>query len=1536
MDLAKESRTLTESPPKAPRRFQTYFPLFLSAAVLLLSVFLAGQHHFSLPRPSPPESPPDAFSEGRARLLLQAANRSVRTVGSCDNEVSAPLLLHAAVLHQILMLSPSPSTATSGAASGLATGVGSEMQAAIARLRYVVLVTHHLRREAATDASPTPAAGAAADADEDDPAKPHRVRPSGQLTDLETCLCGAEHQQLLLLQQKQHHSKAAAAAAAMSLHEILLKQAQQQDLPPPCMTHALQAKCAAVLSRSGVHDFFSPSGGAAAAAAFAIGRATEAPAEELPCLDSPRLVDPDLPDFLPGTLIPKFQCISVTRHILAPPSTVSALIGLFLRERQQKAEEQQHEGTGRSFEAALDEAALIGSHQLLMYLEDISKSERDSHVAAAAAAATTAAAAGVPVLEYLSKNHLLSADVSLWGGAAGGFTLTYAGSSRTALYEGPKNITVDFRPVGSRQSMHANSQGTKQTSGQALMLAAHYDSAPSSPGISDDLGMCAVALEVARAAVYRHLRAAHALQLRHWGFSHHAEEGLEDALLQSPLILNLNGAEEVILLAAHAFATQHPLARQVSLAVNLEAAGSRGKSFVLQMPPRLSAETLQAVGNLPAPHVCCIAADVWNSGQFPGETDFRIWSEVLQVPGGLDLAWIGGGASYHTTRDTLESMQPGSLQHTGEMILALLHPLLRIAAKARSGLAAASDARHQAAPRVPFYQDVLGRQLLVIPWEAFVPLAALALLLLLLCAFLQRSVLGVQTSAPLIMLGSLTFGCSCLAALCAACCGSALGALLLQLYGLLYVHWPPTAACRCLLGFAAFLWCWNRTFFRKLRSRFSFDRQPLLCAHAAREVPLVTLLTLSVAAYSIQLFVSFYVLLLVLGLLVPRVALLLFWYIYPANQNNENSSHRVTLKRGCLLLAVDAVGAAVPSTLLFQAYLALLDGLSGPAGRSGESLLFADVLLILGVLLPVWLLLPAVLCPPLFHASHAEARRRNSDPSSARLAQGLQREMRVTRKLWMLAAAVAAAGVSFAVSVFLLEAPAVPLPLHFGRTESSPSVPPYSGEVSIGIQDPHGTASALPPQQRLLQPFSLFGARARSLLGLLPESLQRLLLPSPSFPFSPERPLQLHFVAFRQSKVTAVALLQQSSSPPGTAAQVVKDSSTLSTGTAEESPVVEPTTEASQSQFPPEVQPLTTTNHTEKLVRSSTQGVAVLGLGPQVFWNPAAADTDLVLSAIRAAVEAAEATAAQPASAGDADKGFRPAHAASSQHESDTASRGDVCTSQSSILPNAEQTNALSLAAESLPAFYVKEEPPRQDAPLALPHLFRMSTHRTHWSVYTNAQEFLPPPAPLGNEGAPHVYSPGIRGQVAIHYNDAQDETRLTLLIGGSSLLTLALPADKVVRWNLQNQAPLQKLKKCECYVVTITSPFPPVQTKLEFFFKGNEPVRFTTRSAVFDAVTPNTGCLQTPLFRSVHSYLLGLPMIEQPRLPAKSDLSTAAAAAEARTDSAPMGASSGSGVFWKTLLGKLPPHITAAGSYADAAEWVLPAAPFSAAFAFD
>lgn len=39
---------------------------------------------------------------------------------------------------------------------------------------------------------------------------------------------------------------------------------------------------------------------------------------------------------------------------------------------------------------------------------------------------------------------------------------------------------------------------------------------------------------------------------------------------------------------------------------------------------------------------------------------------------------------------------------------------------------------------------------------------------------------------------------------------------------------------------------------------------------------------------------------------------------------------------------------------------------------------------------------------------------------------------------------------------------------------------------------------------------------------------------------------------------------------------------------------------------------------------------------------------------------------------------------------------------------------------------------------------------------------------------------------------------------------------------------------------------------------------------------------------------------------------------------------------FWERLVSALPKHTTAAGSYADAAEWILPRAPFSAKFAFD
>ena len=191
----------------------------------------------------------------------------------------------------------------------------------------------------------------------------------------------------------------------------------------------------------------------------------------------------------------------------------------------------------------------------------------------------------------------------------------------------------------------------------------------------------------------------------------------------------------------------------------------------------------------------------------------RVWTEVLGIEGGLDLAWIGDGSTYHTPRDNLENLHSGSLQHTGSTVLHLLRPLLQMTAALAVEPSAATQ--KQETPDIPFYQDFLGMVLLVLPWETFTPLAAIGCLLLFLNYKLQKTVLGVQTSMALVIFSSLAFGCSCLAAAAAACGVSVLGALLLQMYGQLYIHWPLAAATRGLLAFAALIWCWDAVFFRK-------------------------------------------------------------------------------------------------------------------------------------------------------------------------------------------------------------------------------------------------------------------------------------------------------------------------------------------------------------------------------------------------------------------------------------------------------------------------------------------------------------------------------------------------------------------------------------------------------------------------------------------------------------------------------------------------------------------------------------------------
>ncbi|PKQ00364.1 MAG: hypothetical protein CVT74_04235 [Alphaproteobacteria bacterium HGW-Alphaproteobacteria-13] len=94
----------------------------------------------------------------------------------------------------------------------------------------------------------------------------------------------------------------------------------------------------------------------------------------------------------------------------------------------------------------------------------------------------------------------------------------------------------------------------------AILLMAHYDTAPLSPGAGDDTAGVAAALEIARA-----LKAGGVLR-------------------RSVLFLFTDG-EEAGLLGANAFFQDDPLRRRVGSVINMEARGDSGRTLMFQTSP---------------------------------------------------------------------------------------------------------------------------------------------------------------------------------------------------------------------------------------------------------------------------------------------------------------------------------------------------------------------------------------------------------------------------------------------------------------------------------------------------------------------------------------------------------------------------------------------------------------------------------------------------------------------------------------------------------------------------------------------------------------------------------------------------------------------------------------------------------------------------------------------------------------------------------------------------------------------------------------
>jgi hypothetical protein len=177
--------------------------------------------------------------------------------------------------------------------------------------------------------------------------------------------------------------------------------------------------------------------------------------------------------------------------------------------------------------------------------------------------------------------------------------------------------------------------------GLAVMLTAHYDSVPASPGAADDMAGVATVLEIARTLA----------------------AGPPPG---NPVIFLLTDGEEPGLLGAEAFTAAHPWADSVGVVVNLEARGTSGPSLLFETAGDNSQLIAAFLAHAPRPVVGSLYDELYQL--LPNNTDLTVFA-AAGLPG-VNFGFIEDDAHYHTPLDNLDNLHPGSVQHQGDNALA--------------------------------------------------------------------------------------------------------------------------------------------------------------------------------------------------------------------------------------------------------------------------------------------------------------------------------------------------------------------------------------------------------------------------------------------------------------------------------------------------------------------------------------------------------------------------------------------------------------------------------------------------------------------------------------------------------------------------------------------------------------------------------------------------------------------------------------------------------------------------------------------------
>ncbi|MCM4167527.1 peptidase M28 [Arenibacter sp. H213] len=235
--------------------------------------------------------------------------------------------------------------------------------------------------------------------------------------------------------------------------------------------------------------------------------------------------------------------------------------------------------------------------------------------------------------------------------------------------------------------------------GNALLLLSHYDSSPhSSLGASDAASGVATILEGVRAYLE------------------------ENNSPKNDIIILFSDAEELGLNGADLFVNNHPWAKEVKLALNFEARGSGGPSYMLLETNRGNGSLIKEFinANPTYPVANSLVYSIYK--MLPNDTDLTVFREDRDIDG-FNFAFIDDHFDYHTVRDNYDRLDANTLAHQGTYLMPLLQHF------------SDADLTHLKSPNDLVYFNMPYFRLLSYPFEWIWPMLIGAVFLFLILIF---------------------------------------------------------------------------------------------------------------------------------------------------------------------------------------------------------------------------------------------------------------------------------------------------------------------------------------------------------------------------------------------------------------------------------------------------------------------------------------------------------------------------------------------------------------------------------------------------------------------------------------------------------------------------------------------------------------------------------------------------------------------------------------------------------------------------------